>query len=125
MDFSIAGILLLDGATNGAIYALIAMSLVLLFAVTRVIYIPQGEYVAFAALTLGLFQIGQVPGRVWFLLGMAAIAAVLDVWEGVRAREPAGRVAVRALLQLAYPVAVSALAIWLAPLKPPLIVQAL
>ena len=71
MDLSIASILLLDGVTNGAIYALLAMAIVLLFAVTRVIFIPQGEYVAFGALTVGLFQAGQVPGTVWFLLGMA------------------------------------------------------
>ena len=56
MDLSIASILLLDGVTNGAIYALLAMAIVLLFAVTRVIFIPQGEYVAFGALTVGLFQ---------------------------------------------------------------------
>src|SRR5512138_2667365 len=109
MDLSIAGILLLDGATNGAIYALIAMSLVLLFAVTRVIFIPQGEYVAFAALTLGLLQIEQVPGTVWFLLGMAAIAALVDVVQGLRAGDSPGRVAGHALLQLVYPVVVSAL----------------
>jgi branched-chain amino acid transport system permease protein len=125
MDFSIASILLLDGATNGAIYALIGMSLVLLFAVTRVIFIPQGEYIAFAALTMGLFQLGRVPGTVWFLLGMAAIAAVLDAVQGRRAGDGAARLARRALLQLAYPVAVSALAVWLAPMKPPLLVQAL
>ncbi|HLS56907.1 MAG TPA: branched-chain amino acid ABC transporter permease, partial [Zeimonas sp.] len=53
MDLSIASILLLDGVTNGAIYALLAMAIVLLFAVTRVIFIPQGEYVAFGALTVG------------------------------------------------------------------------
>jgi branched-chain amino acid transport system permease protein len=125
MDFSIASILLLDGATNGAIYALIGMSLVLLFAVTRVIFIPQGEYIAFAALTMGLFQLGRVPGTVWFLLGMAAIAAVLDAVQGWRAGDGPARLLRRALLQLAYPVAVSALALWLAPMKPPLLVQAL
>ena len=46
MDASIVGILLLDGATNGAIYALLALAIVLVFAVTRVILIPQGEFVA-------------------------------------------------------------------------------
>jgi branched-chain amino acid transport system permease protein len=52
MDFSIASILALDGLTNGAIYALLALATVLVFAVTRVIFIPQGEFVAFGALTL-------------------------------------------------------------------------
>jgi branched-chain amino acid transport system permease protein len=125
MDFSIAGILLLDGVTNGAIYALLAMAIVLLFAVTRVIFIPQGEYVAFGALTVGLFQAGQVPGTVWFLLCMAGVAALLDLVADLRARRSLARAAVRALRTLAVPVAASALAIWLAPQKPPLLVQAL
>jgi branched-subunit amino acid ABC-type transport system permease component len=71
MDFSIAGILALDGATNGAIYALLALATVLVFAVTRIIFIPQGEFVAFGALTLAMLQTGKVPGTVWFLLVMA------------------------------------------------------
>ncbi|MBN9462943.1 MAG: branched-chain amino acid ABC transporter permease [Burkholderiales bacterium] len=125
MDLSVAGILLLDGVANGAIYALLAVAIVLLFAVTRVIYIPQGEYVAFSALTLGLFQLGQVPGTVWFLLGLAALAALLDAAADLRARTPAAAAVRRALRTLAFPVAVSALAIWLAPHKPPMAVQAL
>jgi branched-chain amino acid transport system permease protein len=111
--------------TNGAIYALLAMAIVLLFAVTRVIFIPQGEYVAFGALTVGLFQAGQVPGTVWFLLCMAGVAALLDLVADLRARRSLARVAMRALRTLALPVAASVLAIWLAPQKPPLLVQAL
>ena len=65
MDFTIASILTLDGVTNGAIYALLALATVLVFAVTRVIFIPQGEFVAYGALTLALLQLGQVPGTVW------------------------------------------------------------
>ena len=61
---------------NGAIYALLALSLVLVFAVTRVILIPQGELVAFAALTFGALQEGRVPGSVW-LLGALGIGAFL------------------------------------------------
>jgi branched-chain amino acid transport system permease protein len=53
MDFSIATILGLDGVTSGAIYALVAIALVLVFAVTRIVFIPQGEYVAFGALDDG------------------------------------------------------------------------
>jgi hypothetical protein len=43
MDATIAGILALDGLTNGAIYALLALATVLVFAVTRVIFIPQAS----------------------------------------------------------------------------------
>jgi len=43
MDFQIALILGQDGITNGAIYALLALALVLVFAVTRVISFPRGS----------------------------------------------------------------------------------
>ncbi len=125
MDLTIAGILLLDGLTNGAIYALMALAIVLLFAVTRVIFIPQGEYVAFAALTVGMLQLGQVPGTVWFLLTMAALAAGLDLVADLRANRSFKRISHRVLATLGFPVAVCALAIWLAPQKPPLLIQAL
>ena len=124
MDFSIAGILALDGLTNGAVYALLALATVLLFAVTRVIFIPQGEFVAFGALTLAMFQLGKVPGTVWFLLILAAVVAIADVIDGARRRLPPGRVARAALRTLAYPVAVSLLTIWLAPKGLPLLAQA-
>jgi branched-chain amino acid transport system permease protein len=50
MDFSVGSILIFDGITKGSIYALLALATVLVFAVTRVIFIPQGEFVAFGAL---------------------------------------------------------------------------
>ena len=71
MDGTIAGILMLDGLTNGAIYALLALALVLVFAVTRIIFIPQGEFVAFGALTLAGLQMGKTPLTIHFLLLMA------------------------------------------------------
>jgi branched-chain amino acid transport system permease protein len=125
MDGSIAGILALDGVTNGAIYALLALATVLVFAVTRVIFIPQGEYVAFGALTLALFQLGRVPGTVWFLLVLAAVVALGDLVRGLRHRVAPARLARTLLRTLAYPVAISALSIWAAPKGFPLVVQAL
>lgn len=125
MDLSIAGILALDGLTNGAVYALLALATVLLFAVTRVIFIPQGEFVAFGALTLALFQTGKVPGTVWFLLVLAALAAIGDLVDGLRHHRPARRVALQVVRTLAWPVIASAIAIWAAPRGFPLVVQAL
>ena len=52
MDLSIAAFLTQDGVTNGAIYALLALALVLVFTVTRIIWIPSGEFVAYGTLTL-------------------------------------------------------------------------
>jgi branched-chain amino acid transport system permease protein len=51
-----------DGITNGAIYALLGLALVLVFAVTRVILIPQGEFVTFGALTYATLSAGNMPG---------------------------------------------------------------
>ncbi|HZX29750.1 MAG TPA: branched-chain amino acid ABC transporter permease [Rhodocyclaceae bacterium] len=78
MDLQILLLLGQDGITNGAIYALLALALVLVFAVTRVIFIPQGEFVAYGALTLASLQAGKVPGTVWLLLAAGIAVAVLD-----------------------------------------------
>ncbi|MBL8306159.1 MAG: branched-chain amino acid ABC transporter permease [Rubrivivax sp.] len=125
MDASIAGILALDGLTSGAIYALVALALVLVFAVTRVVFIPQGEFVAFGALTMALLQGGQLPGTVWLLLLMAGLAAVLDALQARREAWPLARWARHALRTLALPLTACAATLLLAPGKPPLLVQAL
>ena len=67
-----------DGITNGAIYALLALALVLIFTVTRVIFIPQGEFIAFGALTLAALQAGKIPGTVWLLLIVGSTVTLLD-----------------------------------------------
>ena len=115
MDFNIASILALDGATNGAVYALLALATVLVFAVTRIIFIPQGEFVAFGALTLAMFQAGKVPGTVWFLLILAGAAAVADLVEGFKHRHSAIRTGRQLMRTLAFPVLVSMVAVWAAP----------
>ena len=81
MDFSIASILMLDGFTNGAVYALLGLATVLVFTVTRVIFIPQGEFVAYGALTLAMLQAGKVPGTVWLLMILATVASLMECWS--------------------------------------------
>ena len=125
MDFSIASILMLDGATNGAIYALLGLATVLIFAVTRVIFIPQGEFVTYGALTLALLQMGKVPGTVWLLVAMAVIAAAQDLVAGARRGLPMGRMLGTAGRTLAVPLVVAAVTWWAAPQKFPLLVQSL
>src|SRR5437867_12458943 len=68
--------LLQDGITNGAIYALLGLALVLVFAVTRVILIPQGEFVTYGALTYASLAAGQMPGtaKLALALGIGAFA---------------------------------------------------
>ena len=108
MDATIAALLTQDGLTNGSIYCLLALALVLVFAVTRVIFVPQGEFVAFSALTLAAFEQNKLPGTVWLLLALAAVAALADVvslW-----REP--RRMLRSIAGTSLPSALAALLVW-------------
>lgn len=125
MDLTIAAILGLDGLTNGAIYALVALALVLVFSVTRIIFIPQGEFVAFGALTLAALQMGRVPGTVWLLLMLAVAAALLDVAQGLRERWPVGRFMSRLVKTLALPVVIAVAAPSVVARQPALWLQVL
>ena len=78
MDLDIALILVQEGLTNGSIYALLALALVLVFAVTRVIFIPQGEFVSYGALTLVALQNGQRPLTLWLLCTFSVVIFCLD-----------------------------------------------
>ena len=73
-----------DGITNGAIYALLGLALVLVFAVTRVILIPQGEFVTFGALTYATLSTGKVPGTARLAVAMGVVAFGLDLFGGRR-----------------------------------------
>ena len=76
--------LLQDGITNGAIYALLGLALVLVFAVTRVILIPQGEFVTYGALTYASLATGQVPGTAKLAVAMGVVAFALDLFVARR-----------------------------------------
>ena len=123
MDASIAGILMLDGVTNGAIYGLLALALVLVFAVTRVIFIPQGEFVAYGALTLAILQLGKVPGTIWLLAALAVATALLDAIDAARRGLPSAAVLRGIAKTLVAPAVVVAVTWWAAPQKFPLLVQ--
>ncbi|MFD1709376.1 branched-chain amino acid ABC transporter permease [Ottowia sp. GY511] len=87
MDLQIALMLVQDGIVNGAIYALMALALVLVFSVTRVIFIPQGEFVAYAALAMAALQTGKSPALLWMLLVMAALCIVVEAVRQARGVE--------------------------------------
>lgn len=123
MDAQIFLILLEDGIANGAIYALLALTMVLVFTTTRILFVPQGEFVTFAALTFASLQIGHVPQIVW-LLGMLAVAAAAAETYGAVKLRNARRIPAIVGTYLAAPFAVIALTVWLAPLQPPMLVQA-
>ncbi len=84
MDLQIALMLAQDGIVNGAIYALMALALVLVFSVTRVIFIPQGEFVTFAALSMAALQAGHAPSVLWLLLALSVITLVVEAWRHMR-----------------------------------------
>jgi len=104
--------LLQDGITNGAIYALLGLALVLVFAVTRVILIPQGEFVTYGALTYAMLSSGQVPGTARLAVAMGIAAFCLELYAGRRALRP-WLVARAVAIYILVPSGVMALTYWL------------
>lgn len=82
MDLTILSFLVADGLQNGTIYALLALGLVLVFAVTRVIMVPLGELMMFAPLSFAFMLQGIFPGTAWLS------AAMLLVWAAFERKNP-------------------------------------
>jgi branched-chain amino acid transport system permease protein len=116
MNFDIVLWLVQDGITNGAIYALLALALLLVFAVTRAIFVPQGEFISYAALSLALLQAGKLPGTVYVLVGDGLVAAMFDIAVALRDKAP-GRLPRILAVYVLLPVAMAAIAWWAAPRK--------
>src|SRR5450631_2549732 len=109
MDLYIFLALLQDGITTGAIYLLLAIGLLIVFSVTRVIFVPQGDLLAFGTLTVAALQSGQLPGTLWLLDGVSALALAASLFDGWRAG--VWRTSVAGLLAWGiYPLAVTAAA---------------
>ena len=90
MTWDVALILGIDGMANGAVYLLAGLGLVLIFSVTRVVFVPFGDVAAFAALTLAAFEAGRLPPTVGLVLTLAALAVIAEVVGLVRRRQLAG-----------------------------------
>lgn len=114
MNSNIAVLLAQDALINGAIYALLALTLVMVFSVTRVMLIPQGEVVSLSALSLAAIETGVVPGTVWLLCVGGALAAIMELYGWLRERE--SRHLRAAFFYIAYPLAVTLLAWTTVPL---------
>ncbi|WDD95856.1 branched-chain amino acid ABC transporter permease [Burkholderia sp. FERM BP-3421] len=127
MDISIAAILAQDGVTTGAIYALLALALVLVFSVTRVIFIPQGEFVSYGVLTLAALQTQKVPATCWLLVAMGIGCFLLELGGLARHRERRHRlartVALLAGRDVLLPLAILAVARSVAPQAMPMLAQ--
>jgi branched-chain amino acid transport system permease protein len=116
LDSTIVLFLVQDAVINGAIYALVAVALLLVFAVTRVILVPQGEFVAFSALTLAALQAGRTPAIIWLLVALGALAFASVAWRGRRTFGPR-QYAAAALSNIGLPVVLAAIASMIAPLR--------
>src|SRR3954471_15569643 len=112
MTPEIALLLAQDGITTGAIYVLVALGLVLIFLVTRVIFVPFGDVVGYSALTLAALQLKQMPGTVWLVLTLAVIATAMEAVAFVRCGEI--RLLPKALLLYAVLPALTAGLVWFA-----------
>ena len=124
MNIDIALWLAQDGITNGAIYALLALALLLVFAVTRIIFVPQGEFISYAALSLALLQAGRLPGTVFVLVIGGLVAAAFDGVIAIRDGEWRRLPRIIALYVM-LPVGMAAITWWAAPLNLPLWLQVL
>ena len=87
MTSDIAAILAIDGIATGAVYALVAIGTVLIFTVTRVIFIPFGDIAAFTALTLAALDARRFPGTGALVVILACLATLIEIISLVRAGE--------------------------------------
>ncbi len=112
MDFDIATLLAIDGIATGAVYVLLAIGMVLIFSVTRVIFVPFGDIAAFTALTLAALEQKQTPGTIGLVAVLAVLASAMEAGALLQARQ--ARRIPRALAgYLLLPLAVAAL-VWAA-----------
>jgi len=84
MTPEIALLLVQDGISTGAIYVLVGLGIVLIFLVTRVIFVPFGDVMGYAALTLAALQMKQMPGTIWLVLTLALMATVMEFYSLLR-----------------------------------------
>src|SRR5690242_893209 len=111
MNSQIAAILTLDGVATGAIYVLIALGFVLIFAVTRIVFVPFGDITAFTALTLAALEAKHLPGTVTMVAALAPLATLVELFALLRAGA-AERIPRALLFYLILPL-VPAAAVWL------------
>jgi len=94
---------------------------VLVFAVTRVILIPQGEFVTYGALTYASLASGHMPGTAKLAVAMGLVAFALDLFAARKALH--GRQIARAFaVNIVLPCVILALSFWAAGHQAPVAV---
>lgn len=89
MTWDVALILGVDGLANGAVYLLAGLGLVLIFSVTRVVFVPFGDIAVFAALGVAAFETQRTPPTIALVAILAALATIVEVVALLRRREVA------------------------------------
>lgn len=84
MNWDVALILIIDGLAGGAVYLLAGLGLVLVFSVTRVVFVPFGDVAAFSALSLAAMEAGKLPATVWMVLTLAAFTVTTEIVQALR-----------------------------------------
>lgn len=87
MSWDVAFILMVDGLANGAVYLLAGIGLVLIFSVTRVVFIPFGDIAVFAALSQAAFEAGRLPPTIGLIVTLAVLSVGAEIWRLARAGE--------------------------------------
>jgi branched-chain amino acid transport system permease protein len=106
--------LLADGVTNGAVYGLLALSLIVIYTVTRVVNIAQGEYVTLGALSFATALSGSFNLLNAIVAGGLAAFALKDVAD----RRMTGAARVRIFLSRGVWILCVLASAWLADLFP-------
>ena len=122
MTSDIAAILGIDGIVTGAVYALVAIGTVLIFTVTRVIFIPFGDIAAFTALTLAALDAKHFPATGGLVAVLACLATLAEIASLVGAGE-LRRVPRALLFYLVLPLVVVGVAWLITRTDPPLAVR--
>ena len=88
MTADIAIVLAADGLALAAIYLLAGIGLVLVFSVTRVIFVPFGDIAVFSALTLAFLELGRTPPTIWLVAVLAALTSFAELVSNLRNGTP-------------------------------------
>lgn len=86
MNSSIALFLIQDGFANGLLYSLLALSILLVFLVTRIFWIPAGEFVVFGALTMGVLHKGNVNGVLGLVITLSLLVFLMGVFDFIKTK---------------------------------------
>ncbi|WP_205627862.1 branched-chain amino acid ABC transporter permease [Ruegeria marisrubri] len=77
-------ILTVDGLGAASIYLLAGLGLVLVFSVTRVIFVPFGDIAVFGALTLAYLETGRIPPTIALVATLAALTVLVEIVRLIR-----------------------------------------